>query len=81
MWAPFIASLVTGVSSAGAAALADRFLFSPQAGVDQTEHAERRPVIGLFAHSALDFGTRGGKRFSRCRVVAESARDTSFYKG
>ena len=60
------------------AALAEGFLFSSQAGIDQTEHAQRRSLIGSFANRALDFGARRGKRISRCRVVPECPRHTTF---
>src|SRR5262249_31869633 len=62
---------------AGPTTLTNRVLFSPQTGVNQTEHAERRPVIRLFTHIALGFGTRGRKSLSCSHVVAESARDTT----
>ena len=81
MWAPFVASLVTGSQFARAAAFADGFFFSAQAGIDQTEHTKRRPIIGLFAHYALDFDARRGEGSSRCRVVPESARDTALHEG
>src|SRR5438445_10055522 len=65
---------------AGAASLAEGFVFSSQAGVDQTEHAEGWPEVGLFAHRALDFGTRGSEGFLRCLVVPEGARDTTLHE-
>jgi hypothetical protein len=55
---------------AGAAALADSLLFSPQTGVNQTKHAEWRPIVGLLAHCPLHFGARRGKGFPRPRVVS-----------
>jgi Chaperone of endosialidase len=53
----------------GTAPLADCFLFSSQTGVDQTEHAERPSIIGLFAHDALDLDSCSGEGFLRCRVA------------
>ena len=78
MLPPFSRVLCDRSQFGGTAPLADGFLFSPQAGVDQTEHTQRRSLIGLFAYGALEFGTRRGKRFLRCCIVAESTRHTSF---
>ena len=76
MLAPFIASFVTGVSSAARRPSRMASSFRPRP-VDQTEHTQRPSLIGLFAHGALEFGTRRGKRFLRCCIVAESTRYTS----
>ena len=79
MWAPLIASLVTGVSSLARRPSRIAPLFAPdQRRSDRARRAAARSQA--VRARPFDFGARRSKGFSRCRVVAESARDTTFHQ-
>lgn len=51
------------------------FFFSPEAGIDQTEDAERRAIIWLGLHDLLLLRTNGGERGPRLGFVLHHPRD------